>query len=375
MTAATEADRHPQPLEELLLDLRSLGQRLDWSQLASMMARVTEIQTVHQLAEAARLNEDRIPAMFAAVELSGRPAAVAQYLSEFSRTGSADLQNSLRYGAGGIKALLSRQHPLHVSKYRERLAEHAPFSAVVRGMAGFAWEMPGLALVVKWLCYIWAGFLLAAAMHFAWPPVSPLEQPLQVPGFHLLREFLFALGFLLVVLLLSEPFLAQPSQTAEWPFLPAPPPTDGAVPTEAAGADPQSLMNDPSLMLPLLLFFALQALLYVACLFKLAEIRRQNVPARIKLKLLENEDHLFDAGLYLGFVGTIISLILASMGVTKFSLMAAYSATSFGIIFVSFFKICNLRPTRRRLLMEAEAMPSEPQPAAPTTPRPLPTVS
>ena len=45
-------------------------------------------------------------------------------------------------------------------------------------------------------------------------------------------------------------------------------------------------------------------------------------------------DHLFDAGLYLGFVGTIISLILVSMGVIKFSLMAAYSSTSFGIIFV-----------------------------------------
>src|SRR5260370_32406684 len=39
--------------------------------------------------------------------------------------------------------------------------------------------------------------------------------------------------------------------------------------------------------------------------------------SRIKLRLLENEDHLFDAGLYLGFVGTIISLILVSVGVIK----------------------------------------------------------
>jgi hypothetical protein len=88
---------------------------------------------------------------------------------------------------------------------------------------------------------------------------------------------------------------------------------------------------------------------------KLAEIRRQNVPPRMKLRLLENEDHLFDAGLYLGFVGTIVSLILVSMGVIKFSLMAAYSSTSFGIIFVCVFKIFNLRPARRRLILEAEA--------------------
>ncbi len=84
------------------------------------------------------------------------------------------------------------------------------------------------------------------------------------------------------------------------------------------------------------------------------------MPSRIKLKLLENEDHLFDAGLYLGFAGTIVSLILVSLGVIQPSLMAAYSSTSFGIIFVSIFKIFNLRPVRRTLLLEAEAAPAQP---------------
>ena len=108
-------------------------------------------------------------------------------------------------------------------------------------------------------------------------------------------------------------------------------------------------------LITLLLFFVLQGLIYCACLVKLAEIRRQKVPARVQLKLLENEDHLFDGGLYLGFVGTIVCLILVSLGVIQFSLMAAYSSTSFGIIFVSIFKIFNLRPVRRHLLMQAEA--------------------
>jgi hypothetical protein len=112
---------------------------------------------------------------------------------------------------------------------------------------------------------------------------------------------------------------------------------------------------NPTILLTLLLFFVLQALIYLACLLKLAEVRRQSAPPRIKLKLLENEDHLFDAGLYLGFVGTIVSLIVASMGLVKFSLMAAYSSTCFGIIFVVVFKIFHLRPARRQLLLEAEA--------------------
>lgn len=118
-------------------------------------------------------------------------------------------------------------------------------------------------------------------------------------------------------------------------------------------------MNQISL-LTMLLFFVLQALLYMASLMKLSEIRRQESPARVKLKLLENEDHLFDAGLYLGFLGTIISLILVSMGVFKQpSLMAAYSSTSFGILFVVLFKVVNLRVARRKLLLEAEAAHSQ----------------
>ena len=126
----------------------------------------------------------------------------------------------------------------------------------------------------------------------------------------------------------------------------------GVVPVGIAGIK-QTIMN-PIILLTLLVFFVLQALIYMACLLKLAEIRRQRVPPRMKLKLLENEDHLFDAGLYLGFVGTIVSLIIASLGLVKFSLMAAYSSTSFGIIFVVIFKIFHLRPARRKLLLEAE---------------------
>jgi hypothetical protein len=127
----------------------------------------------------------------------------------------------------------------------------------------------------------------------------------------------------------------------------------------AGAASTKSLFMNQLSLLTLLLFFVLQGLIYTACIFKLAEIRRQRVPARMKLKLLENEDHLFDAGLYLGFVGTIISLILVSLNIIQFSLMAAYSSTSFGIIFVSFFKIFHLRPARRKLLLEAEAASEE----------------
>jgi hypothetical protein len=216
--------------------------------------------------------------------------------------------------------------------------------------------------------YLAGGFLLAMALHWVRPVGSVLERPLQVRGFHVAREFLFALGFLLVVLLLSEPFLSQGGQKVEMPFRLRLPTVGGTALAWKSSVN-STFMNQTSL-LTLLLFFVLQALLYVACLVKLAEIRRQRVESRVKLKLLENEEHLFDAGLYLGFAGTIVSLILVSLNISEFSIMAAYSSTSFGIIFVSIFKIFHLRPAKRLLLMESET--GSGTPPSPVSARPLP---
>jgi hypothetical protein len=341
------------PLEEALMDFMSLGERFDWDQLVAFVAQIPDTGTLHQLAGQARNAGTQLPVLFAAVELSGKPAAVAGYLGKFSQTGLKDLGAGLHYGAGGVGELAQRGQRFYHPDWEQRATAYASVGGFFDRAASYGFQQPQLALAAKWVAYLLSGFLLAAAMHFARPPVSLLERPLQVRGFHLIREFLFSLGFLLVVLLLSEPFLAQESQKGGFSFRLMPLMTSSVVPAGIAGIQ-QTIMN-PIILLTLLLFFVLQALLYVACLVKLAEIRRQQIPPRMKLRLLENEDHLFDAGLYLGFVGTIISLIIASMGLVKFSLMAAYSSTSFGIIFVVIFKIFHLRPARRKLLLEAEA--------------------
>ena len=51
--------------------------------------------------------------------------------------------------------------------------------------------------------------------------------------------------------------------------------------------------------------------------------------------------------------------------------MAAYSSTSFGILFVVAFKVLNLRPARRHLLMEAETDTMEEPPAGRATAAPV----
>lgn len=347
-----------QPLEQILMDFMSLGQRFNWSQLQVFISQVPDPETLRLLSHFARHSGGQLPALFSTVVLTGQPVAISKYLVKFSQTGLNDLAESLKFGAGGVNELLRSEQRMYSSTTRQRVAGFGLLTWVAEQTSDYAWHQPQAALISKWVLYLAAGFLLALALHFAWRTGSPLERPLRVRGFHVAREILFALGFLLAVLLLSEPFLSQESQKVDVPFRLRLSTVASVVHAGTPGVKP-TIMNQVSL-LTLLLFFVLQGLLYIACIVKLAEIRRQQVLPRVKLKLLENEDHLFDAGLYLGFVGTIISLILVSLNIITFSLMAAYSSTSFGIVFVSFFKIFHLRPLRRRLLLEAEAQAPEP---------------
>jgi hypothetical protein len=337
-------------IEEILMDEMSLGERLDWSHLAEFNKHIEDAGTLATLANAARNAGGRLPAVFSAVVLSQRPGDVAQYLTKFSETGLNDLATSERYGAGGVDELLNRNQRLYSSSMVQEISGRIPLSAYFRAVTDIALREPQFALGLKWFFFVAAGFLIGLGLQ---PAASVESRP---AGGLLLRESLFACAVLFTALLLTEPFFDAASQPPEVPFrfhLPA----IGNVIASQINPAKESFMNTPNMtasLLTLLLFFVLQALIYAACLSRLNETLRQNVTARFKLKLLENEEHLFDAGLYLGFVGTIICLILVSLGVLQFSLMAAYSSTSFGIIFVSMLKIFKVRPARRRLLLLAE---------------------
>ena len=351
---AAQANRgaSTEPVEEVLMNLMSLGQRMNWGQLVVFVSHIDDPQTLQELTHLIRRTESRVPIIYSAVELSSQPGAVARYLMKFGETGVDDLGAVLRFRQGALNELLRRGERLYVSTPRAEDVRSGLLKPFFDFSVERSLESPDFALGLKWLLYLFGGCLLAAGAHFVRPEVSELERPLQVRGLHFAREILFGLGFLLVILLLTEPFLSHESQKVEFPLRLRLPLTGAAVTKTVAGQN-HVFMNQKSL-LTLLLFFVLQGLLYIACLVKLAEIRRQKVAPRIKLRLLENEEHLFDAGLYLGFAGTIISLILVSLKIMEASLMAAYGSTSFGIIFVSIFKIFHLRPTRRRMLLESE---------------------
>ena len=49
-------------------------------------------------------------------------------------------------------------------------------------------------------------------------------------------------------------------------------------------------------------------------LVKIREVARQPLPPLVKLRLMENEDNLFDLGLYVGIAGTATALVLQVLG-------------------------------------------------------------
>ncbi|HET7535604.1 MAG TPA: hypothetical protein VFJ90_04065, partial [Candidatus Didemnitutus sp.] len=81
----------------------------------------------------------------------------------------------------------------------------------------------------------------------------------------------------------------------------------------------------------------------------------------VKLRLMDNEENLFDGGLYIGIAGTATALVLQVLHVIDANLLAAYSSNLFGIACVALVKIRHVRPYKRKLILDAQA----PVPVAP----------
>ena len=336
----------PASLELVYLDLLSLGRRLDWGSLSELMKHIDDFASLREVAGAMRAHEESAANIYSAAILTGQPRAVAKYLARFSETGVNDLNFALRYGRGAVELLVKQQRQIYYAGFRNQVTSYDPFGAVFFGLVPVAVATRAGALVLKY------AFLLLSALCLA-RSLGTITSALGTRfGFRFAADCVFALALTFVTGVAIEPFVGLPDQLQEFPVLFQFPNLAGATGVKLQQSI-QPYMNHLTLT-SLIVFFIIQATIYICCLMKLAEIRRQPLVARMKLKLLENEDLLFDAGLYVGFVGSVLSLILMSIGVGKISMMA-YASTSFGIIFVSVLKIFHVRPLRRQLIMDNEA--------------------
>jgi hypothetical protein len=285
--------------------------------------------------------------------LADVPAApLSLYLQEYPETATADLTSAFRDGPAAATLLVERSLPRRPpQEWTARwIPPDDPYRQGLESFwAGWILERPAASRVLRIFLLLLGSYGLVRFLAGVFP--NPGDRYLRPPyrGQRFLRSSMSAIVLMGVFLLVQEPQLLRQSQE---PLLAGPPTLDMGAP---ALASQESLMNtlpfDQVTLLILAVFLLLQFALYLFCLIKLSEIRRQPLPEVTKLELLANEENLFDSGLYLGLGGTVASLILLATGVVEASLMAAYASTLFGILSVAFFKIFHLRPFRRQLIL------------------------
>ncbi len=336
-------------LELFYLDLLSLGQRLDWGQLSELLNRTDSTKTVGEYAHLARVAPDQLPLIYAAALFSDSADRVANYLIQYGKTGAEDLRLALADGQGAVRQLLLRQVPVN--------REAGP---ALGDAATVALLYPKLTLIVKWLGFFAGAFLLFRGLDkWLYAFGGGEAHSTTLPHF---KSGALALVAALLLVIATEPFLLKAAPPSEYRFHLVIPVLANLATPSAQPLTPAHSTMDTSTVISIGVFALLQVVTYLICLMKIGEIDRQDMSPLLKLRLMENEENLFDSGLYIGMMGTATALVLQVVGVIPANLLAAYSSNLFGIVCVALVKIRHVRGYKRRLILQSQMTPAVPAP-------------
>lgn len=335
-------------LETFYVDLLSLGKRLDWVQLCELLHTTDSTKTMGEYAHLARLAPENLPLIYTAALFSDSADRVASYLIQYGKTGLEDLRLALSFGQGAVRQLMLFQVPIN------RKAGPA---------LGFVTEAallyPRVTIVAKYLGFLLGAFFLFHGLQseFIGPRLGH-ESPMRMQSSILA---ILAAGMLVLA---TEPFLLKAAPPSEFRLKLLIPVlanlTD--VKPQTAPASPSPTMETTTIA-SIAFFASLQVCMYLFCLRKIREISRYSLTPLVKLRLMENEENLFDGGLYIGIGGTATALVLQVLKVIEPNLLAAYSSNLFGITCVALVKIRHVRPFKRQLILDSQA----PAPAVPAS--------
>jgi len=348
--AATQG-RGSEGLESTLLDLLAAARVLDWEQMAALLDRCEDGASLHRLVALAGMDEKRWASLFSLVAASGGARAVGDYVGRHGEAGLRDLERAFGVGSGAVVALLKDGNRIHEGRWRERMVKLLGLGGFSRWVVASTQRAPTLALAVRYLFWL-DGFFLAI-LGLWWGRrlfLAEANRRFQ-PRPDLVSVGVVAVTAAVGVFLASERFLGLQSGAAAGRAATGLPVLKARVRFELPPAT-NSLMNEKVIGM-LVLFFVLQLAIYLIGLSRLRHIRGQGVHGGVKLKLLDNEESMFDAPLYLGIAGSVLALVLRLTGFGDVSLMASYSSTLFGILFCFVLKVMHVRPYRQQLILEA----------------------
>ncbi|MBL9137751.1 MAG: hypothetical protein JNK85_17900 [Verrucomicrobiales bacterium] len=351
--AATQAERggDTMPLESGLLDLLAMMRRMDWEQMATVTERCEDLVALHGLVSASGMDGQEWANLFAAVTTSGSAREVAYYAERHGKEGMADLASTFALGDGAVRLLLERGWRVHDPTLRSQLMKSVPWTRASELLLGFVARSPRFGVALKYL--LWADGLLLLLIG-----ISRGHQYLMIDGTrresrppNLGFQSAMAVAGTVFLCVALEPFLSMKTLAPEIQSASFQPVLRARLRIEAPPVA-NAAMN-VNILGMLIAFFAIQFVIYLVGLSRLRSIRTQLVESATKLRLLDNEESMFDAPLYLGIAGSVLALVLRLTGFGDVSLMASYSSTLFGILFCFILKVMHVRPYRQQLILES----------------------
>jgi len=326
---AANEERSLKPLQPALLAFLSLSRRLDYDSLRELVGGVQTLAALDWLSGQVRSPAEPGDLLLAAALWSG-PVDRLTRLPESSKKPWAVLSSTLSAGRGSLELLVQRRCPVFSNPIR------IPDNLVPWILL---WEKP-LLLLRAVLLVLGSWFVVKALWSFL-HPTSP-ENPGPWRPAPILAQ-----AVLLAFLMGSLP---EPAVTRTKPL-----PTyrlSLALPASSVKMTKTPHFSmEPTNVITLVIFLTIQIAVYRVCVRRIRQIETGPGDSTLKLRLLENEDNLFDSGLYVGIGGTAIALVLQVLGVIQPSLLAAYSSNLFGITCVALIKIFHVRACKQRLLL------------------------
>lgn len=334
-------------LEDFYLDSLSMMRIFDWGQLKEVMGKVDSVQDLQRLRFLLHRKLESRPLIFAMTLGSEDLAKLFLYLESYGDKGLQSLESALSTGTMGFRLVLREQRPIESSASD---AAGSWLAGLKNGLSPFSLKNPNLSLGVRYGSFFLGSFIALLGFSkyrlFYSETVSPVLE--------LTQRFFAATASVLVFGVLSEPFLSASGAVEGYSFslvMPVLTQVDGEL--QIIETTPTTSM-EPATLLSISFFFLLQVLVFLICLLKVREIEKRELDPLVKLRLMENEENLFDTGLYVGIAGTCIALVMQVIGLVSANLLAAYSSNLFGILCVAIVKIRLVRPFKTKLIMAGE---------------------
>ena len=350
------------PLSVSIGEIKQLVREINFLPYAERVEARKEKAKLEQEGEIIRKNfESELKIIYAATLLTGNPSGVLRFIESYpvyKKDGDKeaavaalqDLRTAMFYGKGALDHLLEQNKPIHDDGFLQDAI--SPVFPLVGGffLTYFSHEFRDLAILLKIVLIVSSYFFLLLFLSNILPRPSYLRAN---SHFFLrwTRRLSVSIVWGLLSILVLEPTLLQTprGQVSVAGF-------DFALANLLAYANEESMADQNLTVVTAIIagvFLLIQVAIFMICLSRVSQVKNEELKASLKLDLLDNEENLFDLGLYIGLGGTVLSLILLLvLDVKQDALIGAYTSTLFGILFVAALKIFVVRPYRNHLLVK-----------------------